>query len=164
MKPVFDIASVQALLQRGIDAGHWTLEQLDYPSPDYERNLIEARKNKYFGFDFIPPVPYVNPLRRSETVEVVAANVPIPDLASAVRANKGQPDVDLPQPLRSTVSGERHPADWCGEQNRETDRSDHGQQGDMGAEGQHAAPDAGGIRQPTLEPQPSSRPASTAPW
>ena len=164
MNNIFDNASVALTLRHGIEKGLWTLEQLDQPSPGYELCLREARRNKFFGFDFFPPTPYVNPLRRSETVEIVAANVPISDLASAVRANEGQPNVDVHQPERSTVSGERHPVDWCGEQNRETDRSDHGQQGDMGATRQHAAPDAGGIRQPTLEPQPSSRPASTAPW
>ncbi len=161
---IFNNESVALTLRHGIEKGLWTLEQLDQPSPGYELCLREARRNKFFGFDFFPPVPYANPLRRSETVEVVAANVPIPDLASATRANEGQPDVDLSQPQRSTFSGERHPADWSGDQDRETDRSHHGQQGDVGATGQHAAPDAGGIRQPTLESQPTAEPASTAPW
>ncbi len=164
MNNIFDSSSVELTLRHGIEKGLWTLEQLDQPSPGYQLCLREARRNKFFGFDFFPPVPYANPLRQTKTVEVVAANVPIPDLASAIRANEGQPDVDLSQPQRSTLPGERHPVDWCGEQNRETDGGDHGQQGDVGATRQHPAPDLGGIRQPTLESEPTAEPASTAPW
>jgi len=71
MRPAFDLSSVQALLQRGINAGHWTLEMLDLPSPDYERQLIEARQSSYFSPTYEPPTPYANPLRAANTGEAV---------------------------------------------------------------------------------------------
>lgn len=40
MKSFLKLSEFRALLQRGINSGHWTLEELDFPSPDYERNLI----------------------------------------------------------------------------------------------------------------------------
>ena len=45
MKRAFDLSSVQAILQHGINRGLWTLEDLDRPSLDYQRNLREARKS-----------------------------------------------------------------------------------------------------------------------
>jgi hypothetical protein len=67
MRPAFDLSSVQALLQRGINAGHWQLEHLDFPSPDYERQLLEARQSSYFSPTYEPPTPYANPLRSPNT-------------------------------------------------------------------------------------------------
>ncbi|NBS71682.1 hypothetical protein EBT31_22635, partial [bacterium] len=90
MKPAFDLSSVQALLQRGINAGHWTLEHLDFPSPDYERQLLDARRSSYFSPTYDPPTPYANPLRAANTGEAVQPINPRDfDVAAATRPNKG---------------------------------------------------------------------------
>lgn len=164
MKNIFDKGSVDLILRHGIEKGYWTLEQLDFPSPDYERNLIEARKSKYFGFDFFPPTPYVNPLRRSTTVEVVSADNTPDNLASAARANEGQSDVDIHPPQRPPLPSQRHRPDREGDQDRQTAGSVQSDASGLGATGQHPARNPGGIRQSTVEPQPTPRPKSPAPW
>ena len=54
---IFDRGSVDLILRHGIEKGYWTMEQLDFPSPDYERNLIVARQSKIFGPFFVPAKP-----------------------------------------------------------------------------------------------------------
>lgn len=38
MKKAFDVTEVRLLLRRGVAAGHWTVEQLDEPSPGWRMN------------------------------------------------------------------------------------------------------------------------------
>ena len=71
MKPAFDLAEVQRLLRRGIDAGHWTLQDLDVPSLGWRISMEDAKRIPGFT-----PRPYRNLLRDeptpTERVEVVS--------------------------------------------------------------------------------------------
>ena len=58
MKPAFDLAEVQRLLRRGIDAGHWTLQDLDVPSLGWRISMEDAKRIPGFT-----PRPYRNLLR-----------------------------------------------------------------------------------------------------
>ena len=165
MKPAFDLSAVQALLQRGINAGHWSLEHLDYPSPDYERNLIEARRSEYFSPTYEPPTPYANPLRAANTAEAVQPINPRDfDLAATTRANKGQSNVDILPHQWPPIPGQRHQLDLSGHQDGGPDGIDHGQPSHLGTTGQHDPPSPRGDGAPALQPQPTTQPLSTAPW
>lgn len=165
MQHAFDLSAVQALLQRGINSGHWTLEQLDFPSPDYERNLIEARRSQYFGPTYEPPKPYANPLRSPNTGEAVQPISPRDfDVAAATRPNEGQHNVDVLPHQWPPVPRVRHEPDLSRDQDTHADGDDHGQPSHLGTTGQHDPQSAGGDAPPAVQPQPARRPFATAPW
>ena len=166
---IFDRGSVDLILRHGIEKGYWTMEQLDFPSPDYERNLIEARQSKFFGAFFVPTKPYVNPLRKGSTVEVVAQEPEQDDLASAASANEGQQLVDL-LPAESTAAGDppvprvSHEPDLSRDQDTPANGGDHEHPPHLGATGQHHPQGPGGDGAPAVQPQPAAQPLSSAPW
>jgi len=166
---IFDRGSVDLILRHGIEKGYWTMEHLDFPSPDYERNLIEARQSKFFGAFFVPTKPYVNPLRKGSTVEVVAHEPEHDDLASAASANEGQCYVDL-LPAQSAaagdppVPGQRHQPDLSRDQDPPADGGDHGQPPHLGTTGQHHPPSPRGDGTSAVQPQPTAEPVTSAPW
>jgi hypothetical protein len=71
MKPAFELAEVRRLLRRGVDAGHWTLQDLDNPSPGWLITMEDAKRIA----GFTPPT-YRNLLRDeptpTERVEIVS--------------------------------------------------------------------------------------------
>lgn len=71
MKPAFELAEVRRLLRRGVDAGHWTLQDLDNPSPGWLITMEDAKRIP----GFTPPT-YRNLLRDeptpTERVEIVS--------------------------------------------------------------------------------------------
>jgi len=71
MKPAFDLAEVQRLLRRGIDAGHWTLQDLDVPSLGWRISMEDAKRIPGFT-----PRPYRNLLRDEPTPERVQITDP----------------------------------------------------------------------------------------
>lgn len=165
MNKAFDLSSVQALLQRGINNGHWNLEHLDFPSPDYERNLIEARRSEYFGSTYEPPTPYANPLRSPNTGEAVQPISPRDfDVAAATRPNKGQPDVDLLPHQWPPVPRVSHEPDLSGHKDPAADGGDHEHPPHLGTTRQHDPSSTGGDGASALQPQPTAEPVSTAPW
>ena len=165
MKRFLDLSAVQAILQRGINAGYWTMEQLDIPPPDYEYQLLQARRSSYFGPNFDYPIPYFNPLRNPNTGEAVQPISPRDfDVAAATRPNKGQPDVDLLPHQWPPVPRVRHEPDLGGHQDAAADGGDHGQSPHLGTTRQHDPSSAGGDGTPALQPQPTAEPVSTAPW
>ena len=165
MRPAFDLSSVQALLQRGINAGHWTLEQLDFPSPDYERQLLDARRSKYFSDTYEPPTPYANPLRSPNTGVAVQPISPRDfDVAAATRANEGPRNVDLPPLQWPPVPRVSHEPDLSGDQDTSADGGDHGQPSHLGTTGQHDPQSPGGDGASALQPQTTAEPISSAPW
>lgn len=165
MNRAFNLSSVQALLQRGINSGHWTLEQLDFPSPDYERNLIEARRSQYFGPTYEPPKPYANPLRSPNTGEAVQPISPRDfDVAAATRPNEGQRNVDLLPHQWPPVPRVSHEPDLSGNQDANPDGGDHGQPPHLGTTRQHDPQGPGGDGPPALQPEPTRRPFASAPW
>ena len=169
MKRIYDTASVELILRHGIEKGYWTMEQLDFPTASFERQLTEARQSKFFGPHFVPAKPYVNPLRKGTTVEVVAHEPEQDDLASAASANEGQQLVDL-LPAESTAAGDppvprvSHQPDLSRDQDTPADGGDHGQPPHLGATGQHHPPSPGGDGTSAVQPQPTAEPLSSAPW
>jgi hypothetical protein len=71
MRLAFDLTEVRRLLRRGIDAKHWTLQDLDHPSPGWLITMEDAKRIA----GFTPPV-YQNLLRDeptpTERVEIVS--------------------------------------------------------------------------------------------
>jgi hypothetical protein len=71
MKPAFELAEVRRLLRRGVDAGHWTVQDLDVPSRGWVITMEDARRIP----GFTPPT-YRNLLRDeptpTERVEIVS--------------------------------------------------------------------------------------------
>ena len=165
MQLLNDLSAVQALLQRGINSGHWTLEQLDFPSPDYERNLIEARRSEYFGPTYEPPKPYANPLRSPNTGEAVQPISPRDfDVAAATRPSEGQRNVDLLPHQWPPVPRVSHEPDLSRDQDTPADGGDHGQPPHLGTTGQHHPQSVGGDGTSAVQPQPAAQPLSSAPW
>lgn len=166
---IFNRGSVELILRHGIEKGYWTMEQLDFPTANFERQISEARQSPFFGPDFVPAKAYVNPLRKASTVEVVAHEPDQDDLASAASANEGQFYVDL-LPARSAAAGDasvpsvRDESDLGGHQDAPADGGNHEHPPHLGTKGQHDPPSAGGDGTPTLQPQPTAEPVSTAPW
>ena len=166
---IFNKSSVELILRHGIQKGYWTMEQLDFPTANFERQISEARQSPFFGPDFVPAKAYVNPLRKGSTVEVVAHEPEQDDLASAASANEGQQHVDL-LPAESTAAGdpsvscERHEPDLSRDQDPHADGGDHGQPSHLGTTGQHDPPCPGGDGAPAVQPEPTSRPFASAPW
>ena len=157
MQPLSDTAAVQAILQRGINAGYWTLDALDKPPPNYQREINEARKSEHFGPTYQPPVPYRNLLRSHAAPEAVQPISPRDfDVAAATRANEGQPNVDLLPQQWPPVPGERHRPDQHGHQDARADGADHGDQTSLGAARQHLSPGPGDDGEPALEPKPTT--------
>lgn len=164
MKPVYDKHSVALILRHGIEKGYWTLEHLDFPTADYERQIHEARQSRFFGPDFTPAKPYVNPLRSSTTIEVVAAEPEHDDLASAASPNEGQPDVDVSIGLWPHLSDQHYRPDLSCDQDSTADGGDHGQPSHLAATGRSGASVAGGDGSPAVEPIATPWPAGAAPW
>ena len=71
MKQAFELAEVRRLLRRGVDAGHWTLQDLDVPSRGWVITMEDAKRI----IGFTPPT-YRNLLRDeptpTERVEIVS--------------------------------------------------------------------------------------------
>ena len=59
MDHIQDIAATRRLLRRGIEAGYWTLEQLDQPSPGWADN---AKRFRIHHPNYVQH-EYRNPLR-----------------------------------------------------------------------------------------------------
>ena len=165
MKPLSDLATLRATLQRGINAGYWSLNTLDTPSSSYDRELREARKSEYFGPTFNPPTPYRNLLRDHSAPEAVQPVNPRDfDMAATTRPNEGQSNVDLLPHQWPPVPHIDNNADLSGDQNAAADGTDHGHQGHLGATGRHRSSDPASDGQSTLEPQPSWSSTDPAPW
>ena len=164
MKKTFDTASVRALLQRGINAGYWTLEQLDNSPACYDKELREARKSEYFGPTYVPPTPYRNLLRDHSAPEAVQPISPRDfDVAAAARPNEGQPNLDLLPQQWPPVPCVSDLPDLGGHQDAAADRPDHGDQGHLGTTGEPPAPDPRSDGQSALEPKPVAA-GDAIPW
>ena len=71
MKRAFDPTAVRKILQRGIESGLWTLEDLDRPPPGYQLLCDEMAQHKVLELRAFQVPPYINPLRApAEAVQV----------------------------------------------------------------------------------------------
>ena len=76
MEPLYDITSVRLLLRRGIASGHWTLEDLDKPTPGYKQLCEEMSRHKVVELRSFPVPPVRNPLRDPEAAATVTLSDP----------------------------------------------------------------------------------------
>ena len=51
MKPAFDLNSIRMTLKRAVEAGHFTVEQLDTPSPGFVHNTCCDRRTFPGGYE-----------------------------------------------------------------------------------------------------------------
>lgn len=154
---IFDKASVELILQHGINAGYWSIESLDKPPANYNREIIEARRSQYFGPTFNPPTPYRNLLRDHSTPET--SN----NLAQATSANEKPRNLDLHIGQRPSVPDQCDRDDLCSHKNPAADRADHGNQEHLGTTRQPSPPNARSICPSALEPKPSAL-VDAIPW
>jgi hypothetical protein len=156
MQPLSDAHSVKAILQRGNNAGYWTLETLDTPPAAYIREITAARKSEYFSPTYQPPIPYRNLLRSHDAPEAVQPISPRDfDVAAATRANEEQPNMDLLPQQWPPVPRVSHQPDQCGHQDPGADGSDHGNQGQLGATREHLPSSPRSDGEQSLEPVPT---------
>ena len=94
MKRAFDPTAVRKILQRGIDSGLWTLEDLDRPPPGYKQLCDEMAQHKVLELRAFQVPPYVNPLRAPEPLEAVQVSDPR-DFTPSTGATPAQA-LDLP--------------------------------------------------------------------
>ena len=71
MKSLYAPGEVRRILQRGIESGLWTLEDLDRPPPGYKQLCDEMAQHKVLELRAFQVPPYVNPLRApAEEVQI----------------------------------------------------------------------------------------------
>ena len=151
MNPAFDQASVCRTLQHGINAGHWSLDDLDKPSQGWLYTQQQARR-----IHGITHPPHCNLLRDQPPAEAVQPISPRDfDVAAATRANEGPRKLDLlpqrwPDGPQVPDLGDR--GDFSHYQDPSPALADHGQAPRLGSAGQYHPPSAGALRQPSLEP------------
>jgi len=140
MKKAFDTTEVISLLRRGIAAGHWTLQDLDVPSPGWVITMEDAKRIP----GFIPPV-FRNPLRDEPTpAERVQVTDPrdFPVVAAAADpVQRGS--APLPMATDGTVAGSFSHTGLQGPEGRMGDAENHGDQAHLGATGEGSASGVG---------------------
>lgn len=151
MNKAFDLTTVRLTLQRGLNAGHWSLDDLDQPTQGWTYSHDQSKRIHGFTHP-----PHRNLLRDDIPAEAVQPINPRDfDVAAATRPNKGQPNLDLlPQrwPDEPLVPDLSDRGDLSHHQNPPAAGADHGQAPSLGSTGQHRPSGAGTLRQPSLEP------------
>lgn len=71
MKPAFDPTSVRRTLRRGVEAGYWTVEDLDTPSMHWQENAKIFRRHNPNA----PQPQYKNILREDDPSQPPAPRV-----------------------------------------------------------------------------------------
>ncbi len=130
MKPAFDMAEVRRLLRRGIENKHWTLQDLDVPSPGWIITMEDAKRIP----GFIPPV-FRNPLRDEPTP---TERVQITDprdfpVVAAVADPVQRGSTPLPMAAHGSVAGAFSDAGLQGDEGRMGDAEDYGNEAHLGA-------------------------------
>ena len=141
MKPAFDLAEVQRLLRRGIDAGHWTLQDLDVPSLGWRISMEDAKRIPGFT-----PRPYCNLLRDEPTPERVQITDPRDFAVAQAPANHVQRGS---APLSVGTNGAMaEPLSHEGVQGHEGsvgDEADHGDEAHLGTAWEGSASGVGDV-------------------
>ena len=106
MERIQDLTATCLLLRRGIDAGYWTLEDLDTPSPGWAENAKRFRLDNPLYVQH----EYRNPLRDHHQPPAVEITSPRDFAAPSPRP--GVPPGDSPLPLpRELDLALDHPGD-----------------------------------------------------
>ena len=142
MKPAFELAEVRRLLRRGVDAGHWSLQDLDIPSRGWVITMEDAKRIP----GFTPPT-YRNLLRDeptpTERVEIVSPR------DFAVAETVADPVQRGSAPLLPRTDGYMaEPFSDAGLQGQERsvgDETDYGDETYLGASGEDGTQGVGGF-------------------
>jgi len=142
MKPAFELAEVRRLLRRGVDAGHWGVEQLDVPSPGWLITMEDAKRIP----GFTPPT-YRNLLRDeptpTERVEIVSPRdfAVAETIADPVQRGSAQvlPRADGDVAESFSDAGLQRPEGSLG------DEADYGDETYLGASGEDGTQSVGGF-------------------
>jgi len=142
MKQAFDTTEVISLLRRGIAAGHWTLQDLDVPSPGWIITMEDAKRIP----GFVPPV-FRNPLRDeptpAERVEVVSPrDFPV---VTAVADPVQRGSTPLPVAAHGSVAGSFSHTGLQGDEGRVGDAEDYGDEAHLGAAWEGSASGVGDL-------------------
>ena len=142
MKPAFELAEVRRLLRRGVDAKHWTLQDLDVPSQGWVITMEDAKRIP----GFIPPT-YRNLLRDeptpTERVEIVSPRDFAVVEAPANPVQRGSAPLlprtnwEVAEPLRD--------AGLQGDEGSLGDEADYGDQAHLGTSGKGGTQGVGGF-------------------
>jgi hypothetical protein len=142
MKPAFDLAEVQRLLRRGIDAGHWTLQDLDVPSLGWRISMEDAKRIPGFT-----PRPYRNLLRDepapAERVQITDPRDFAVAQAPANHVQRGSAPLSV-----GTNGAMAEPLSHEGVQGHEGsvgDEADHGDEAHLGAAWEGSASGVGDV-------------------
>ena len=127
MNPAFDHLAVLTLLTRGINAGHWTLSDIDQPPPGWTYADTQAKRIR----GFTSP-PYVNLLRQSSAPAVQPIHPKDFPVAPAATDNTGQDHMDLLPRQWPSLPSERDGSDRQSHQDPGRHRTDHGDQAHLG--------------------------------
>ena len=140
MKPAFDTAEVCRLLRRGIEAGHWTLQDLDVPSPGWVITMEDAKRIP----GFTPPV-FRNPLRDEPTpTERVQVTDPRDFALAPAPADPVQRgSAPLPMATHGPVAESFSDAGVQGHEGCVGDEADYGDQTHLGAAWESSASGTG---------------------
>ena len=130
MKQAFDLVEVRRLLRRGIEAKHWTLQDLDTPSRGWVITMEDAKRIP----GFTPPT-YRNLLRDEPTT---TERVQITDprdfpLAEAATDHVQRGSAPLPVGTHGPVAESFSDAGLQGHEGSVGDEADHGDQAHLGA-------------------------------
>ena len=129
MKQAFDLAEVQRLLRRGIDAGHWTLQDLDVPSLGWRISMEDAKRIPGFT-----PRPYRNLLRDEPTPERVQITDPRDFAVAQAPANHVQRgSTPLSVGTNGAMAESLSDQGVQGHQGSVGDEADHGDEAHLGA-------------------------------
>ena len=140
MKPAFELSEVQRLLRRGVDAGHWTLQDLDVPSRGWVITMEDAKRI----LGFTPPT-YRNLLRDeptpSERVQVTDPRDFALAPAPADPVQRGS--APLPMAAHGPVAESFSDAGVQGHEGCVGDEANHGDETHLGAAWQGGASGVG---------------------
>ena len=143
MKKAFDVTEVRLLLRRGVAAGHWTVEQLDEPSPGWRMNA----KTFALHYPKYQQPQYRNLLRDeptpTERVEVVSPRDFAVAAAPADPVQRGSTSVLLG--ADGAVAESLSDAGVQGHEGCVGDEADHGDQAHLGAAWEGGAQGVGGF-------------------
>ena len=129
MKPAFELAEVRRLLRRGVDANHWTLQDLDTPSRGWVITMEDAKRIP----GFTPPT-YRNLLRDEPTT---TERVQITDprdfpLAEAAPDHVQRGSAPLPVGTHGPMAEPFSDAGLQGHEGSVGDEADHGDEAHLG--------------------------------
>ena len=140
MKPAFDTAEVCRLLRRGIEAGHWTMQDLDVPSRGWVITMDDAKRIP----GFTPPT-YRN-LLRDEPTPTERVQVTDPRdfaLAPAATDPVQRGGAPLPMATHGPVAESFSNAGVQGHEGCVGDEADYGDETHLGAAWESGASGAG---------------------